>query len=242
MQNNKNQIIEYFQEKKVLTIDELKNILNTSSRMTIFRRLSSLNYITSYSHCGRYYTLNSIVDYDTKGLWSYNQVYFSKFGTLKNTILSNINKSPAGFTCEELQGILKVPVHNTAHDLWKNGLITREQIARQYLYLSIENKTKQLNFRKQEIVKKNKIASHATSMESFTVFFSLLNEKQKRLFAGYESIKLGYGGDKIVAEKTGLNKKTVSRGRRELLSKDIDVDRIRKKGAGRPSLKKTKEF
>ena len=70
---------------------------------------------------------------------------------------------------------------------------------------------------------------------------SLLNEKQKRLFAGYESLKHGYGGDKKIAMKTGLNVKTVSQGRQELISKDIDMVRIRKVGAGRPSLKKTKQ-
>ena len=70
----------------------------------------------------------------------------------------------------------------------------------------------------------------------------LLDEKQKRLFAGFESLKLGYGGDKKIAAKTGLNAKTVSRGRRELLSKDIGMSKVRKIGAGRPSLKKTKKF
>jgi len=38
-----------------------------------------------------------------------------------------------------------------------------------------------------------------------------------------------------------LNVKTVSRGRKELLSKNVDIERIRKKGAGRPSQKKTKK-
>lgn len=240
MQIDERQIITDFQENIVLTINDLKNMFHTTSRMTVFRKLSTLNYITSYSHCGRYYTLNSIVDYNPQGLWSYKQIYFSKFGTLKNTILSSIIKSTSGYTCDELQGFLKVPVHNAVNDLWKNDLVIREQIGRQYLYLSLKKKKNQLNVRKQEIVKSNTIATNVASEETFTIFLSLLNEKQKRLFAGYESIKLGYGGDKTIAEKSGLNKKTVSQGRRELLSKNIDIDRIRKVGAGRPSLKKTK--
>jgi len=43
-----------------------------------------------------------------------------------------------------------------------------------------------------------------------------------------------------MASIAGVNVKTVSRGRQELLSKEIDLDRIRRKGAGRPTLKKTK--
>ena len=78
--------------------------------------------------------------------------------------------------------------------------------------------------------------------EYLTLFMLLLNEKQKRLFAGFESLKLGYGGDKIIAMKTGLNVKTVSQGRQELLSKDININKIRKAGAGRPSLKKTGKY
>jgi hypothetical protein len=80
-----------------------------------------------------------------------------------------------------------------------------------------------------------------TTDEYLALFMSLLNEKQKRLFAGYESMKLGYGGDEKISQKTGLDVKTVSRGRKELLSKNVDIERIRKKGAGRPSLKKTKK-
>ena len=77
--------------------------------------------------------------------------------------------------------------------------------------------------------------------EYLSLFLSLLNEKQKRLFAGFESLKLGRGGDKRTAIKMGLNVKTVSQGRQELLGKNIDVGRIRRAGAGRPSLKKTKK-
>ena len=88
---------------------------------------------------------------------------------------------------------------------------------------------------------KHAVVKDATD-EYLDLFMALLNEKQQRIFAGYESLKLGYGGDKIIAIKTGLNVKTVSQGRQELISKDIDIKRIRKIGAGRPSLKKRKNF
>ena len=36
------------------------------------------------------------------------------------------------------------------------------------------------------------------------LFYSMLDEQQRRLFAGFESIKLGHGGDSVLAEFLGL--------------------------------------
>jgi hypothetical protein len=33
------------------------------------------------------------------------------------------------------------------------------------------------------------------------IFLSTLNEKQRRLYAGFESLKVGHGGDKQIAER-----------------------------------------
>lgn len=242
MKNKENQLVDSFHKNFLLTIKDLKNILQTTSRMTVFRKLKHLPYKTSYSHCGKYYTLDSIANYDNNGIWAYNQIYFSKFGTLKNTVLHHIDKSIIGFTCYELEEFLRIPVHNTVLDLWKNSKINREQIAKEYIYLSVEKGDTQFDLRKQYITSENSMVPKEATDEYLALFMSLLNEKQQRLFAGYESIKLGYGGDEKISQKTGLNVKTVSRGRKELLSKNIDIDRIRKKGAGRPSLKKTKKF
>ena len=76
-------------------------------------------------------------------------------------------------------------------------------------------------------------------IEHLNTFLSILNEKQRRLYLGLESIRLGHGGDVHMAAVAGINVKTVSRGRKELLSKEIDLVRVRRKGAGRPPLKKT---
>ena len=70
------------------------------------------------------------------------------------------------------------------------------------------------------------------------IFFSLLDEKQRRLYAGLESFKWGHGGDLKIASLLGLDPKTVARGRKELNSGEIDPERVRKQGAGRRSVKK----
>jgi len=236
-----NQLVSVFAKQEVLTIEELKTILQTNSRMTIFRKLKQLPYKSSYSHCGKYYTLDSFARYNKNGIWDYNQIYFSKYGTLKNTVLESIEKCKTGLTSQELSEFLHVPVFNTVLDLHNAEKISRKQIGKEYIYLSIKNWETQILLRKQEIQSKHAVAKEDID-EYLALFMSLLNEKQQRLFAGYESLKIGYGGDKKIAIKLGLNVKTVSQGRQELRSKDIDMSWIRKAGAGRPSLKKTKKY
>ena len=55
---------------KIATLDELKQALGTSVDITVFRKLRPLDYLTSYSHRGRYYTLREIARFDDNGLWS----------------------------------------------------------------------------------------------------------------------------------------------------------------------------
>ena len=69
-------------------------------------------------------------------------------------------------------------------------------------------------------------------------FLATLYEKQRRLYAGFESLRLGRGGDTLVASWTGLNVKTVARGRKELQAGGVTVDHVRAQGAGRPAAKK----
>ena len=82
---------------------------------------------------------------------------------------------------------------------------------------------------------------HDELKAAIILFFSLINEKQRRLYAGLESLKLGHGGDRRMATLLGMGKGAVARGRCELLDRDVEVDRIRKAGAGRKPVKKTPE-
>jgi hypothetical protein len=73
---------------------------------------------------------------------------------------------------------------------------------------------------------------------AIVLFSSMLDEKQRRLHAGLESLKLGYGGDQRIAEFLGMDPHTVAKGRRELLEQDVAADRIRKAGGGRKRVEK----
>jgi hypothetical protein len=70
------------------------------------------------------------------------------------------------------------------------------------------------------------------------LFYGLLDEQPRRLYAGLESLQWGHGGEQRMAEFFGLNVDTVARGRAELLSGQVLRGRVRQAGAGRPAVEK----
>jgi hypothetical protein len=73
---------------------------------------------------------------------------------------------------------------------------------------------------------------------ALVLFCSLLDERQRRLYAGLESMKLGHGGDRRIAELLGLDPGTVASGRQQLFAQDVERERVRRKGGGRPAVEK----
>ncbi len=232
-------LIMVFRREKILCLDDIFTILGTSSRMTIYRKLKELKYQSSYTHRGKYYTIPEIPRYDENELWSYKGVHFSKRGTLVNTIIGLIQESIAGHLASELETILKVNVQNAIFKLYVSGKLDREEIGGEYVYFYPTSAEKQRDNRKQTIFLGSKISKNEYN-EHLRTFLSVLNEKQRRLYLGFESLKIGHGGDIRVASEAGVNVKTVARGRKELLLKHITPERIRQKGAGRLPLKKKK--
>ena len=60
-------------------------------------------------------------------------------------------------------------------------------------------------------------------------------QRQRRLFAGFESLRLGHGGDRRVAESFGMSAKTVAKGRQQQLRGEVGPASIRKPGGERKS-------
>jgi hypothetical protein len=117
----------HLRRHKIATLPELKSALGTAADLTVFRKLKLLDYLSSYTHRGRYYALRETVRFDDAGLWC------------RKTAQS-------------------VPLVADASAL----PISPEELKAAIL-----------------------------------LFYSLLDEQQRRLFAGLESIKLGHGGDTI---------------------------------------------
>lgn len=48
------------------------------------------------------------------------------------------------------------------------------------------------------------------------LFLSCLDEQQRRWYIALESKRIGYGGDRLLSQITGMDEKTIRRGRQEL--------------------------
>lgn len=243
---NSDPIVDLFKANKIATLDELKRTLRTISTMTVFRKLKSIGYISSYSHRGKYYTIPGIAKFDQTGLWAWHSIWFSQFGNLMETSKEFVDNSIAGFTAKELEKALHVETKHSLLKLFQAKRLSRETISGLYVYAACE-----------PVKRKNQIAMRESSTSQFEfdlsyelqalseelkaaiiLFFSLLNEKQRRLYAGLEAFKMGYGGDKKIAQLLGLNEHTVAKGRQELFAGQIEEHRIRLKGAGRKPVEK----
>lgn len=241
----------FFEQRTMATLAELKDALGTDIDSTVFRKLSELAYRSSYSHRGGYYTLDELADFDERGLWSVGTVRFSKFGTLVSTVEALVEASEAGYYASELENEVHVGVKAPLVKLVRDGRLLRERVGRRYLYLSPEasQRRHQLAARKvreADLESFGALGALGAGVRVLTeelkaavvLFYSLLDEKQRRLYAGLESLKIGHGGDQQIADLLGLDPSTIARGRKQLLDRDIEIERVRRRGGGRKALKK----
>src|SRR5436190_16556977 len=72
------------------------------------------------------------------------------------------------------------------------------------------------------------------------LFLSRLDEAQRRWYVALEADRLGPGGDRQLAEITGLDEQTIRRGRADLAAglAEVPVGRVRRAGGGRPPVEK----
>jgi hypothetical protein len=141
---------------------------------------------------------------------------------------------------------LHVEVHDALLQLVRQRRVTRRQVSGLYLYTSMTP-----DLRRRQLLARRRsqtvpIATDITTVEispdelktAIILFYSLLDEQQRRLYAGLESLKLGRGGDPQLAEFLGLDPHTVARGRQELLDQKVAIGRVRRSGGGRKPVEK----
>lgn len=239
--NHLKKLTAFLECERVATMDELKNALETDVAMTIYRALKKASYRTSYSHNGRYYALSKSVRFGKDGLWSARSVWFSRHGTLLATLEKVVSDSDRGCFADELESLLHVGVKESLLRLVQRGSVSRERIGRSYLYC-----TKTESARKRQLAARGAgplvlLAPTEVPDEvkaAIVLFAALLDERQLRLFAGIQSLQFGQTAEGWLFELLGVHRQTIAKGRQELLDRNVDFKRIRKKGAGRPRVEK----
>lgn len=237
----------HLHEKKIATMAELMAALGTEARRTVFPKLNELNYRSSYSHRGRYYTLDRVATFDACGLWSHGGVRFSIHGTLLSTVVALVEAADSSYYAEELDNVLSVGTKDALGKLVRDARLTRTRLGGQWLYCAadVEQGRQQLVSRRLQRAEPGATGAYPEASlmpdelrTAIILFFSLLDEKRRRLYAGLEALKTGRGGDARIAALLGLDITTVARGRRALLDQDVEPARVRRAGAGRRSLEK----
>ena len=139
----------FIKTRRVVEIRDLFEVVQSISRMTVFRRLSGVEYLCSYTHAGRYYTLFDIARFDSDGIWFYDDIGFSQNGSLKNTVTYLVDNGDGGKFHSDLERQLRVRVHNVLLDLVRSKQIKRTKFEGQFLYLSTDKarSTKQIEQR-----------------------------------------------------------------------------------------------
>jgi hypothetical protein len=237
---------QFLLRNQIADLPQLREALGTTVDITVFRKLRQLDHLTSYSHRGRYYALRELAHFDADGLWSCQSVWFSQYGTLLGTAESFVNHSLAGTFAEELAEALHVGVHDALLQLVRQGRIARQQVSNLYLYTSISSDVRRLQMLARHTSQSVPVVTDFSKLEvspnelkaAIVLFYSLLDEQQRRLYAGLESLRLGRGGDSQLAEFLGVDSHTVARGRQHLLDQDVEVGRMRRAGAGRKPVEK----
>jgi hypothetical protein len=154
--------------------------------------------------------------------------------------------SPNGYYAHELADALHAEVQEPLRHLVQRERLSRAEVDAQYLYTASEPRERRNQTLARRSVQAVPLAVHSASLEvspdelkaAILLFYALLDEQQRRLFAGLESMRLGHGGDSLLGGFLGLDAHTVARGRQQLLEHNVVSGRTRRQGGGRPATEK----
>ena len=202
-----------FHKYRVVDMSRLCNALETTSRITVFRYLRQLKYLTSYTHSRTYYTLPEIAQFDQDGLWHCGDIGFSAHGTLLNTLVHFITQSEAGKTNSELEEQFQIRVQNSLLKLLNINKIAGEKlVGRVRLYVSPESEKRQKQIKKRKAQGKKTPVSEWMAIE---ILVETVRASSSMINVEIITNRLHKRGSSItrdqveqVFEKYGLEKKT----------------------------------
>jgi len=191
-----------FRGQPVALIQDLFVVLETRSRMSVFRRLREVGYRTSFTHAGRYYTLAAVPRFDERGLWFVEEVGFSRRGTLKETVAVLVCEAPAGMTHAEIETLLRVRAFNPLRELVGEERIGRERRGRTHLYVSPDEDraVAQLD-RREEIVRGAEEVSPLPMAVTLEVFVEAVRAGRVAIDAATLAARLEVRGVRVTAEQ-----------------------------------------
>jgi len=118
---------------KIMTLGEVAEFIRSSIH-TARRRLKQWQAANSYNHNGRYYTLPGVPEFDGNGLWRWRGVFFSQYGNLKQTVVTLVQRSPAGLDAGELRSLVGLDPRSFLSAFAADPQLRREKTQGQFVY------------------------------------------------------------------------------------------------------------
>lgn len=156
-------LMNVFKISSAFTSDYLTNYFNCTGQC-LRNNLKRIGYYSSFTHNAKYYTLASIPELDSNGIWFYNDsdigdIGFTKHKNATELLLYLVNSSESGIAEDQIKETMKIRVFNQLKILTNQSKIQRMKKEGKYYYFSKDHKIrnaqhKQLNhilhFRQQE--------------------------------------------------------------------------------------------
>ena len=179
---------QHLRRNKIADLPELKRVLGTDTDLTVFRKLKQLQYLASYTHRGRFYTLPEIARFDDRGLWSHEGVWFSRHGTLLATLETFVNQSPNGYYAYELADALHAEVQQPLRHLVEQQRLARMEVGGQFLYTDIESAPRRKQLLARRSAQAVPVAVHSADLQAspdelkaaILLFYGLLVKRFER--------------------------------------------------------------
>jgi hypothetical protein len=128
-------VFRFLEDIKVFTLDKLVSLLSCSTP-TARLKLKQWKAYTSYNKNSRYYAMPTVARFDENGLWHYENIFFSKYGNLRNTVIHLINNSSSGLSGKEIGDLVRLPVRSFLHHFRNIAGIQRKKKEGVYIYFS----------------------------------------------------------------------------------------------------------
>lgn len=176
-QEVKHEVMQAFRKRKTLTVEQLKNMLQCSVP-GVRKYLKQWKTVTSYNCNGRYYALPDVPQFNEYGLWEHNEVRFSRFGTLKETIIQIVMQSPQGLSSTEIGSLLGLDPRSFMNHYKDLPQLQRIKLHGRYVYLSNDKQTGKLQQEHREEAIAAKTLQQISDHDAVTVFTDFIKHPE----------------------------------------------------------------
>ncbi|HHF53378.1 MAG TPA: hypothetical protein ENL43_03330 [candidate division WOR-3 bacterium] len=168
-----NEVIKVFKEKRTMTVQELSKLMGCSVP-TIRKRLTRWRVYTSYNRNGRYYVMPGIPGFDKNGLWNYRGIRFSRFGTLKQTVIQHVKASENGLSASEIGLLVGLNPRSFMLQFRNIPEIKREKIEGKYIYFSSLNTEYLAQKEKREVAYRERLLQLPSDSEATLILVDII--------------------------------------------------------------------